>query len=162
MMALRTTDTGRRAVRPRDRTAATLFKSTRAAVATFCAKHNLNSVTISEPWLIQEPWPITRPSAGDWPNARAQGIYLIFGDGQRLLYIGKANGWSVRISDRLARVRRRDSRQRSKWFPEARYLMTIGVDDAVSYMVPSFECFLIWKLHPTYNILTPLAFDADG
>jgi hypothetical protein len=133
------------------------------AVTNFCSEHNIKpeTVAISAPWAVNEEWPVAGLS---WPNAQAQGVYLVFAADSTLLYVGKAAGTKNRIGHRLAvwflpnlNGAGRMPNAKHKWSAEPRFIITTGVADAHSYLVSAIEQFLILKLKPSDNTLRPYA-----
>lgn len=106
------------------------------------------------PLSIAGRWP------DQWPNNGRQGVYLVFGKGYELLYVGKASAKSsmgARLStyfqynhtDRLCRiVEHTDWRS---WSKDPKYVVTIAVPEDFSFEAPALEEYLIASLQPPDN-----------
>lgn len=97
-----------------------------------------------------------RPSWPDrWPNADKRGVYLMLGDDDAVLYVGKASADSY-LGARLAAYFRYGEDRRCKFIYEdwcPRYVVTIAVPDDSSFEAPALEEFLIRELRPPRNTL---------
>lgn len=95
-----------------------------------------------------------------WPNNEKKGIYLIFGKGYELLYVGKASAnssvgarlssyFQYNVSDKSCSiVERSDWRA---WSSPPKYVLTIAVPNELSFEAPALEEYLIASLKPPDN-----------
>jgi hypothetical protein len=99
--------------------------------------------------LIDGRWP------EKWPNADKKGVYIMFDEKMRLLYVGKASmnntigsrlcEWFVYDSDRACKPK-------GVWKTVPRFLATVGFPGETSFEAPGLEEYLIIELNPAENV----------
>ncbi len=107
--------------------------------------------------------------AGKWPdqypNSEKRGVYIVFGEGYKLLYVGKASAKGC-MHERLGKYFQYNNRKdkffrivapgkRSglrSWTSPPKYVVTIAVPDMMSFEAPALEEYLIPLLQPPDNI----------
>jgi hypothetical protein len=87
-----------------------------------------------------------------WPHAFKKGIYLIFGNNMRLLYVGKAS-MKNDIGNRLnSYFRYTDDKKGCKivhsgWKIQPRFVVTVAVPEGLAFEAPALEEYLISSLN---------------
>jgi hypothetical protein len=88
-----------------------------------------------------------------WPNADSPGVYLIFGTGTELLYVGRAWNLNSRVSSyfRYASDGSGRCELRDEWQHRPAFVATIAVDDDKFFEAAGLEEYLIEALQPVEN-----------
>jgi len=103
------------------------------------------------PEEIGAKWP------DEWPSGWKKGVYLIFGAGGSLLYIGKAS-MNNAIGSRLGEYFQYSDDERKSCkvvdprIKEPRYLLTVAVPDEMPFESSALEEYLIGALQPIGNM----------
>jgi hypothetical protein len=94
-------------------------------------------------------WPAT------YPHVSRAGVYLIFDDQARLLYVGKAsmgNDIGSRLGSHFGyAVDRATCNARGNWTNKPRFVVTVATPIDSIFEAPSLEEFLIDRLQPMEN-----------
>lgn len=98
--------------------------------------------------------PTTLNWPDNWPFAHQPGVYLVFGIGMQLLYVGKSRFLGQRLSNYFRWSAGPESPCRivhTGWKTRPMFVATIAV--AESFEAAALEEFLIARLHPEENFL---------
>ncbi len=109
---------------------------------------SLPEFEISDYYDLKEDWPDT------WPHAERAGCYVILGDNEEILWVGKASLRSAigkRLSDHFGYGPNKECLPGGNWSAEPRRVISIAVHDAVE--APSLEEYLIRELRPAENTI---------
>lgn len=97
---------------------------------------------------IEHKWPDT------WPNSSSAGVYAVFDEGMKLLYVGKSSMSSylgARLGSYFGFTPERTCRVNHNWAVKPKYLITVAVPNASTWEAPALEEFLIKRLNPPLN-----------
>jgi hypothetical protein len=90
-----------------------------------------------------------------WPNCDRAGVYLIFSETGKLLYVGKAWVIGRRLSSyfqyELPRSENKNCRVVHDWNEKPMYIATVAVPDSSTFEAAALEEFLIRELVPSEN-----------
>jgi hypothetical protein len=90
-----------------------------------------------------------------WPNNEKAGVYMLYTNALKLLYIGKTSmnqGIGHRLSTYFGNGTDTGGAAPTRdWLKPARFVVTIAVPDDMRFEAPMLEEFLIWKLSPPAN-----------
>ena len=87
-----------------------------------------------------------------WPNSKKTGVYAIFGETGRLLYVGRADFLGDRLADYFTSgVDKRCVIRHSGWTEMPMYVATVAVPDETGFEAYALETYLIRTLDPVDN-----------
>jgi hypothetical protein len=85
-----------------------------------------------------------------WPHALRSGVYLIYDQDFKLIYIGKAWNFGPRLAQHFGS--NPDScRLLGKWPVRPRYVINVAVPDDMAFEAAALEAYLIHVLKPSDN-----------